>query len=614
MFRGVSEDVPMEAQQTQGSAKSPWRRRVIIFLLLAGCALVIDGAYVGFRLASEMLGVADDLQSGGDQLREGNLAAASVAFREASEATEEGKGLLNHPAALLGRILPFVRNETSAVRHLMEASHQTAEAGVDAVQGARELGLRGDVDPAAVLIRSGQVQLPLLISARPHVDAAADRLLRARASIESAPTPRVNLLLNAFTEAQTEIVEASKTASNASSVVRLLPELLGGRGARSYFLAFQTLNEQRATGGLIGAYGILEAKGGQLGLTHVGPIGELTTELRGRIDPPPNFSKFDIDGGATQQFQQVNQMAHWPTAARGLLAMYEKVEGAALDGVIGMDPVALSYLMRGGAPIYAPTLETEITAENVIDVVARRGYEELTGKQQTALIVGLVANFWDAFENGLLPATELAEGIGDAIDTKHLKVFSRHQQAAEPLSLLEADDDFSSEGKNVQLVYGNNYSVNKIDYFVHRDLAMEVRPLGEDESVISTTITYENRASSSPVTDLNEANLPQDVPGTARSELCVLIPEGARWSGRFQIDGKGYAPYGDKELGRYPVGCALIEALAGEKVTMRVEYKVSGLDSLTLYPQAVLNPDTYTVITSEEKHAGTLEEPVNIPL
>ena len=605
----------MEAIEQEPKERKRSGRRIVsaLFLLLL-VALLIDGVYVGVRLAGDMLGMADDLQTGADEFREGDFISASASFEDAEDAAKTGRSLLKHPAGFVAGFLPVVGSETDAVERLMRASEATAGAGVNAVAGARELGIEGDQDPAEALVEKGRVKLPLVEAAEPYVTSAAEALQGARRTLEGAEIPRLGLLRTAFEEAQDKILEASATATDAANAVRLLPELLGAQGTRRYFLAFQTLNEQRATGGVIGAYGILEAKAGRMRLVKVAPIAPLTRMLKGRIEPPPNFSQFDIDGGSTLQFQQVNQMAHWPTAARGLLAMYERATGESLDGVIAMDQVALGLLMRGAPPIDAPILDTEVTAANVVEVVSRQGYEELNEAEQNVLIVGIVKHFWDSFAKGALPARELAEGINDAIDTKHLKLFSLHGGASEPLAALEADDDLSSEGPHVQMVYGNNYSANKVDYFVYRDLNIQIEDNDDGLLTVNTTITYQNRAPSAPVTDLIRNNLTQDPPGTARSELCTLLPVGAKWVS-FDIDGKKYRQYGDKELGRYRVGCGLIDALSGDTSTMTHSYAVPQMDSLTLYPQAVLNPDTYRVTGPDgEVHKGTLTEPVEIPL
>ena len=598
----------VEAKDGAGTA----RRTIITLLLLLLLVLVVDGLYVGAQLAGNMLGVADDLQTGADQLREGNLQAAEEAFANAGEAAKNGGGLLNHPAPLIARILPYVGSEIDAVDRLMKASEQTSGAGVAAVDGARELGLRGDEEAAEALIDAGQVDVDLLETASPHISEAAESLEGARELLVEGTTPRSSLLQEAYLEAKDKIVDASETATDASNAVRLLPELLGGKGKRRYFLAFQAAGDPRATGGFIGVYGILEANNGRMHLAQVDGIEILSKKLKGSIKPPPNISQHDVDSGATKSFPQANIMPHWPTAARTLIAMYEKAEGERLDGAIGMDQVALANLMRDAPPINVPDLGIDVTSENVVDVISQQSYTELTELEQTAVLVALVRDFWAGFSEGTLPPESLAAGMGDAIDTRHLKVFSANEEAADALHALQADDDFTSYGEDVQIAHINNYGQNKIGPFIQRGIDTNVEKTDDESVLVTTNMKIDNSAPTSPVTLLN-LPFPGEKVGTFDAEVCFVLPAGAEWES-FQIDGEKYPKYGDKELGRLQ-GCGIIFLESGKSTDVTVSYRMPELESLVLYPQAQLNPDTYRVTGYDgEVHEGTLEEPVEIGL
>ena len=65
--------------------------------------------------------------------------------------------------------------------------------------------------------------------------------------------------------------------------------MLGANGPRTYFLAFQNNAEVRATGGLVGAFGVAVADKGRITVTRTGADSQFTQYTKPVINLGPEY-------------------------------------------------------------------------------------------------------------------------------------------------------------------------------------------------------------------------------------------------------------------------------------------------------------------------------------
>jgi hypothetical protein len=75
--------------------------------------------------------------------------------------------------------------------------------------------------------------------------------------------------------AQRSLADLDASASQARTAAELIPAMLGADRPRRYFMAFQNSAEARGAGGLLGAYGVLEADRGRLRVLRLGSNTDL---------------------------------------------------------------------------------------------------------------------------------------------------------------------------------------------------------------------------------------------------------------------------------------------------------------------------------------------------
>ena len=474
-------------------------------LLTGGLVLGAVAGLLALALWLTVRGVQEDLsrgrlamERGRDQLMAGDATAASESFREGRQsfarAEDRGNGLV------LGAVrwLPVVGRTGDAVWAVSGAAVTAADAATVLADAVVEIGGTAGLAPAG-----GRIPVDRFETLA-HAAREADQLMtRAVSDLERAPT---SLLLGpvgpARREAATELDELKATVHTAALVLRGLPAFLGAEEPQRYFFGAQNPAELRGTGGLIGAYSILEIDDGLFRFSPFVPIHDLAQPSLAAVPPPnedfaANYDQFRRGG---RFWTSINVMPDLPSVARAILSSYRASTGEELDGVILADPFAEAALLEVTGPVRLPGYDVELNAENVVDFTTNEAYSLFTDSVRRKRVLGDVAS--TAFERFLdQPSTgpeALRALIGTATD-RHILVFSENPSMelglrGTPLggALLPrgADEDLLS-------VVVSSGAGSKVDFYQERDLRYTVK-LSEDGSAAATAdLTLRNLAPTS---------------------------------------------------------------------------------------------------------------------
>ena len=207
---------------------------------------------------------------------------------------------------------------------------------------------------------------PLLQNAQQAVDQARKRI----ASIDRSAV--VQPVGDAVVTLWRKLDQAADVTDPAARIARLVPPMLGAQGPRTYLVVFQNLAEPRATGGIFGSFAVVRADQGKITIVNQGAARSLQV-----FDPPvaelPENERRIYSDLMAQYPADANFTPDYPTAARLFLEMYRLRTGATVDGLLAIDPVALSYLLKGADPIDVGD-GVAITADNVVEVLLSTAY------------------------------------------------------------------------------------------------------------------------------------------------------------------------------------------------------------------------------------------------
>ncbi|WP_233558690.1 DUF4012 domain-containing protein [Micromonospora radicis] len=395
-------DSPGRRQSRSRRRRRARLRRILLASLVAGSLLLGVAGWVGFRgwqarsHLTNAAGLAGELSR---QLVGGDTERAQRTLSALQEQSGAARRATGDPGWWLGRQVPYAGSNFSAVRQISIAIDDLARATFPAL-------LR--VDLGGLVPREGRLDVAALRTVSAELVEVDATVQRTRAKLAEIPDDRlVGPIRQALVELRGEIDRLAALSSAADRASRLLPALLGVDGPRQYLLVSQNSAELRATGGMIGAYAVIEANRGRMKMGAQGGSGSL-----GRFTDPLKVPREvralwgDLPG---MYPADVNLTPHFPTAASLFRQMYRQRGGEAVDGVLAVDPVALSYLLRVTGAVRLADGVT-IDADNAVKTLLHDTYQRLEPKEQDAFFAAAAAKVFNTlFErntspNGLLSA------------------------------------------------------------------------------------------------------------------------------------------------------------------------------------------------------------------
>ena len=341
-------------------------------------------------------------------------------------------------------------------------------------------------------------------------------------------------------ELQTRIADAADLADRASRAVRLLPPMLGGSGRRTYLFLFQNNAEVRATGGIPGAFATITADRGKLTL---GRQDDAKTIGAFRRPPTPlTAQERAVFGPGLGRFpQDVNFTPDFPRSAQLIAGMYRATNRRAVDGVVSVDPVALSYLLRGTGPVR--TAGRELSADNAVQLLLSQVYADIADPDRQNDFFNVAArSVFDAVSSGTGDPRALLEGLVTSASERRLLVWSAHpaeQRLLAPTALAGGLGARDPKAPQVG-VYLNAALPYKLDYYLDHEVAVRSVSCVGDRQQLTTTVTLRSTVPAN-LSSLSDYVAPRRVPlfgaGTIATTVYFFAPEGGsvRW---VTVDGR----------------------------------------------------------------------------
>lgn len=596
--------------------------------------LVADAGYVAFRLRSSLLEAASLFEEAGRQLDAGDISAARSTLREALVSSERGVDLIRHPSAAIGARIPKFGPDVRAIAAIARASHLAAMGSLEAADAASELGATGP-EVADAIYQDGALRLDLIRAAQPFAERADEMMSGAIASLLGSVRPNSKFVEGLLQDAIEQLTPVAKTVHTGHVLSEALPDAFGAAGTRTYLLGFQALGEARGTGGLIGLVGLLRFKDGVPRLSSVKRVLDVFDVALTPVKAPDWFASSYGPQGALAQPQQANASPSFPAAAGVFMRMYEQATNVRLNGMIALDARALALMLDATGPIRVRGFGGEVNSANAADILLHDSYSAFPGEAaQNRFFARVIEEFWKAARSEETDASELARQIGEAVRTQHCKIFFRNDAGQASMSELGATGDYALHGPNTQVIFGNNYALNKIDYYMHRKLATVVRLREDGSAKVTTSVELDNQAPSGPPSLMIGPGLPGDSAGLNRTLLSFLLPEGAV-DARLDIGGATSHLFRSIDQ-QAPVVWQVFEIEAGGQLEARLTYDLPRaflVDGerrfrFTLGPQTTAQTDTYSLKvlaprggtmssdtgadTSRIELSGLLEAPIGV--
>ncbi|MFI7706000.1 DUF4012 domain-containing protein [Nonomuraea sp. NPDC049480] len=455
------------------------RRRIATGLLCSSAGLALAAGWS----AHLVLSVRDHLQATRDaliQLRASDPVEAAGALADTKRRAEEARRLTSGPDWSLIAHTPVVGAGATTVRGLAEAADELAGVLVDLQRtGAGLITTEGlSMDSLGTL-------LARLESAAPLVRDAADRIELTRSRLAATPAHTgVDQIDEARATALREVDRLSGWLDVAEDAAPLLPRMLGHHGPRRYFLAFQTNAEARGTGGLVGAFGILKAGHGGIGIKRLSPNNDLESGSARVTDHGPAFLA-RYGPSAVSLLSNSNLSPHFPYAATTWTELWRRQTGQRLDGAIATDPIGLAYILKLIGPVNLPSGET-VTAENVVDLTERAAYERYPDPlERKRFLITVASAVSETMTRAHLDSAALLSTLSQLMAERRLQIWSRRDAEQQRLAATPFGGVLPEKPGPFAGLVINNSAGTKLDYYLDRSLEYELGPCRSDGQRVS---------------------------------------------------------------------------------------------------------------------------------
>jgi hypothetical protein len=341
----------------------------------------------------------------------------------------------------------------------------------------------------------GRLDVQLLRDAAPQLSeiSTAATKLDAQASRISDPN-YLSVMRNARTELQAQTSDISRLLHNTALAARLAPSMMGADGPRTYFLGFQTNAEARGTGGLLGAFGILRFDNGVRSVDTLAQDYELSRPFA-PIDLGPDYAAQYGFTDPTTDWRNSNLSSHFPYAAQIWKSMWEQQSGTKADGVIAIDPVALSYVLGAVGPVTMPDGET-ITKDNVVELTESTAYIRFASDNNARkqYLLEVAREVIKKMTGRVQSPRQLLDALGKAVSEERIAVWSSspaEQQLLEQTGLAHVVPEDPAPYAAVVI---NNLAGNKLDYYLTRDIEYTAGACDGKTRKSVVTVRLTNRA------------------------------------------------------------------------------------------------------------------------
>jgi len=257
-------------------------------------------------------------------------------------------------------------------------------------------------------------------------------------------------------------------------VIKAGPTLVGVESPKKYLISFQNSAEARGTGGILGAYAVVEMEQGRFTVLQSGSNASLygISLKKIPVKMPAEFLKLYGENPAI--LQNSNLSPHFPYGAQVWLGLWKEKYGEDLDGVIAVDPSALSYVLKATGDITLANGQ-KITAENVVEETLRNAYKtyEKDNNARKQYLVDILNATAAKLVAGDYSKIGMAKALREGILVNRILLYSTDESAEKVLSKNRLGGYMRKEPNNEFRVVIQNIDASKLDYYLDREVTIE---------------------------------------------------------------------------------------------------------------------------------------------
>ena len=315
------------------------------------------------------------------------------------------------------------------------------------------------------------------------------------------------------------------------TLIHNAPALAGVEGPKKYLVAFQNSAEARGTGGLIGAFAIIQFDRGKLAVLKTGTNAVLKSLNEIPIPMPAEYTTLYRSDPAI--WLNSNLSPHFPYGAQIWMELWRLQSGEKLDGVIAIDPTAISYLLKSTGPITLASGE-EITAQNVVQKTLKDAYKlyEKDNNARKQYLVDIMNATFARFTSMQFSKLSFAKQVVPVLLQNRLLIYSSDATIQDALSLTKLGGTMNLGPNNEYRAVILNIDASKLDYYLDREIAVKTTKCGVNATTevsikVTNQVTNPEKLSAYVLSRKDKTKPADLVTGQHRFKVFIYGPNGS---------------------------------------------------------------------------------------
>lgn len=469
--------------------------------------------------------------------------AAAETIAEVAADAATAHALTSDPIWRMVELTPWLGPQLASISTIAEAADEVASNALSPLAD-----VASTLSADAFRPNGGRIELSGFVAVQDAAARSAEAMSTATDAMDRINrTALIGPLRDIVTEVTTTFDDTRSATEALANASVLLPAMLGAEGPRNYLVLFQNNAEWRSLGGISGAAALIHTDAGSLELVQQDFAAGFPRFEPAVLPLDPEVAAI-YGQHPSRWFHNVTQVPDFSVSGALAQQMWARKHGLQVDGVLSIDPVALSYLLAATGPVDLPSGDT-LTSENAVQLLLNDVYVRYPDPSaQNEFFAEATKAVFGAVISGQVDAGRLLAALARGGDERRLMLWSAHaddQRVLQDTSLVgglpRTDSTATTFG-----VYLNDGTGSKMDFYQTVDASVRWASCSADarglaSGVAELTVTIRNSAPATGLPDYITGGGAYGVaPGSARTVGYLYLPEGYALNSAEMSNGAGF--------------------------------------------------------------------------
>lgn len=493
---------------------------VVVVLVAFGVSgfMLLNSAKTVKSQAKETVEIVGGLK---DKVTSGDFSTLPDDAKKIDELCSSMKKETSSPVWTMASFIPVYGSDINAARTMVDALSDVSSGAL--VPMADNLA---QATPGK-LFQDGTINVSALQAVADSLSSSSKVFKGANKKVQSIGDTHIAQVTELVDKAKDGFATLDGAVDAAEKVAPVLPQMLGANGQTRNYLVYAMNNvEIRACGGFGGSQGLISVTDGQMSIGDFVPcIARSKDEAVESVDEEDET----LFGDHSNLYISGNTYSpDWPRNSQRVAALWKSEYGQDVDGVIGIDPVFLQYLLGLVGNVSLPD-GTVVDGTNAAKVLMHDVYWNYPVEESDGIFAAVASAAFDKILGGIgdVDVAKLVDAVERGADEGRLIAWMKNDDEQNAIKEMGIDaslpdpDDPSADP--VAGVYFNNLSFSKLDWYLNADTQ-----IGQGVKNGDGTCSYRITVTLTNVMTQEEAGkLPDYVaasaPGTARDDERLYV-------------------------------------------------------------------------------------------